>query len=151
MHRDVMLELYHKHSIAKSYILGFTYKDRIYYGTFNHEIFTVCIVEDYASRKNGNNGSHSLRYYPHKLQRVAMLPYCKELCTIEEFEQMRSATIYNRGDFFESLIFKLNGQEWRKDRVPFFVGPDIWIGGVAYQIKYLKSSVCNEGVLKRFL
>ena len=57
----------------------------------------------------------------------------------------------NKGLCFEYTIFKLHGQEWKPNNIPFWVDGDITIDGISYQIKaegaeYFTASSLNSAM-----
>lgn len=140
-----MIETYNRFSFTHNYIIGFEYKGIIYYGFFTSEILPYILNVTPASRGCGM----ALRYRPNNAQRISMLPNCEILCSAEYFNALVKNTKYNRGEIFEKIVTERNGQEWKKDNVPFTVAGDIVLNGTHYQIKYEKATFINEAQIDR--
>jgi hypothetical protein len=140
--------MYTARAATHNYIFGFTFRHVVYkvvaYGVNAVKLAALAVL-DYDSR----NKTASLRFKPNKAQ-VAMLMAmgAEVVCTEAEFEAIKAATKYNRGEIFEKLITEAAGQTWTKDNVPFTVDGDLTVNGTKYQIKYQKATFANEASLR---
>ena len=135
-----MVARYIKIEFADRYIWGFTYQGNVYMAfTKANMIKDLCCL-DKASRGQG----FSLRFRPNKEQKLLLLSHAIVLCSVKYFEEIVSASKYNRGEIFEKMIFEYYGIRWTKNRVPFTISGDIEIHGISYQIKFEKATLCNE-------
>lgn len=137
---NMMVVKYVKMAYAHRYIWGFAYQGNIYMAfTKANMVKDLCCL-DRASRGQG----FSLRFKPNKAQKLLLLTNAIVLCSVKYFEEMVSASKYNKGEIFEKMVSEYYGIEWTKDRVPFTVGGDIEINGIPYQIKFERATFCNE-------
>lgn len=59
---------------------------------------------------------------------------------------------YNKGDHFERAVKELlTGEEWHKNKDPFWTGGDVRINGVEVQVKFNSAELTNENTLQRML
>lgn len=144
----VMMNLvngYNEVAFTHEYIYGFTDRKNVYVAFANADLMPYILKLDKASRGAG----YSLRFKPNKQQKEILKMQSRTfvLCSEEFFESEVKTSKYNRGEIFEKMITEYFGQEWKKDHVPFTEDGDITIEGIAYQIKYQKSTFCNESSL----
>ena len=141
--------MYTARAATHNYIFGFTFRHVVYkvvaHGV-NADKLSALAVLDYDSR----NKTASLRFKPNRVQ-VAMLMAmgAEAVCTEAEFEAIKAATKYNRGEIFEKLMTEAAGQTWVKDNVPFTVDGDLTVDGVAYQLKFEKATFITEAQMMR--
>lgn len=138
---------YNRFSFTHQYIFGFAYKSAIYAVEMTADALPYICKLDKASRGAG----YALRFQPTNAQKVYMLAngFAEAICSVDYFKSICTASKYNRGEAFESLIFARNNQEWKKDNIPFTKAGDITIGKTAYQIKFEKATFCNEKQIDR--
>lgn len=138
---------YEKFSFSHNYIIGFSYKGNIYAHICHMEDMTESLHIDSASQKNG--GGHSLRFTPSTAFKKSILDKCFLLMTTSKFEDEVQNSIYNKGEVFEKAITEKYSQVWVKDNVPFYMGGDIEVNGIPYQIKFQKATFCTEKQLEK--
>lgn len=129
-------EIYKKYSKANNYLFGFEHDGQIkfIFGDFDI-IIKPNIGLDKSSGKNGGGNTLRLKKKANKTfidELISKYPTKIEiLCTVADF--MKEMAIYsektgkvaNKGDIFEMLIFKRNGEKWTKDNIPFYKAPDL--------------------------
>ena len=145
--RSQMINKYHRLSAVKDYILGITLDGVVYAVICDHKALPYVAKLDKASRGAG----YSLRFAPTVAEKRSLLSNYRALpiCSADFFKSICDGSKYNKGEVFESLIYKEDGQEWHKDTVPFTADGDITIGGVKYQIKFEKATFTNEKQLHK--
>jgi hypothetical protein len=144
---NMMINQYNKKSATHNYIFGFVYKKVVYLAYETEKIlpFVTCIGQG-STRYNHEK---VLRFQPNNEQKILLLQNATAICSEGYFEDLVKNTKYNRGEVFEKIVHEMNGQKWEKDRVPFWVGSDIEINGVGYQIKFQKASFASESKLHK--
>lgn len=135
-----LIERYNAVAYTHEYIWGFSYKGVVYMAHTDSQIMPYICTLDKASRGAG----YSLRFCPKNEQKLMLMTSAVALCSEKFFEETVKDSIYNRGEVFEKMVTEYYGQEWEKDKVPFTVGGDIQVNGIAYQIKYQRATFCNE-------
>lgn len=140
-----MIDFYNSKAFTHHYIFGFEYHGNIYMTTQTSAVLPMVLKLDRASRGAGM----ALKFAPNNEIKQKLLCDASVLCSKTYFEELVTNSKYNRGEIFEKLITEMNGQEWKKDNIPFFKDGDITIDGIAYQIKYQKASFINEAQINR--
>ena len=144
---NTMIDRYNELSFTHSYIYGFTYKKMVYMVKADNSVMPYVLTLDEGSRGAG----FSLRFKPNNSQKLLLISKGAQiLCSQAAFEQMFKDSKYNRGEIFEKMVTELNGQEWKKDNVPFTDDGDLTVDGIAYQIKFEKATFTSEKQLARF-
>lgn len=145
---QIMLDKYNKLSFTHRYILGFHYKKNIYLVEADASVLPYVLTIEKASSKNG--GGYGLRFNPNNEQKVLLLSKgAQVLCSKDFFDNAVMNSKYNRGEIFEKMVTEKCGQMWKKDNIPFFMGGDLTVDGVAYQLKFEKATFVNEATLAR--
>lgn len=141
-----MIDRYNSVAYTHNYIFGFTDRGNVYACFCNSSVLPYILKLDRASRGNGM----SLRFKPTKAQKEVLKvnAKCEVLCSTKYFEELCTASKYNKGEMFEKLMTEYFGQKWTKDSVPFTKGGDLTANGIAYQIKFQSATFCNENSLK---
>lgn len=140
MNKTSMIRDYHKFSVADYYIIGFEL-DGYIYAVKQKRIYSKYLKTDRESTKNG--GANILRLTLTKKQKKALAKKLLPVATIEEMENAK-----NRGEWFESLIYKIYGQSYKKDTTRFDKQGDIRIEGQEVQLKFERATVANERTIK---
>ena len=139
-----LIEGYERHSFTNSYIFGFTYAGNIWYVETTSKLLPMISKLDKASRGAG----YTLRFKPDRQQKLLLMAQgARTLCSKEFFEDLVKDSKYNKGEIFEKLITEMNGQEWTKDKEPFWTDGDLTVNGKAFQIKFEKATFTNEKTL----
>lgn len=55
----------------------------------------------------------------------------------------------NKGNAFEIMIARLQGETVKHNNKPFWIDGDININGKAVQLKYERATICNAHTLER--
>lgn len=143
-----MIDKYNKLSYTHKYVFGFHYKKNIYLVEADAAILPFILTIEKASSKNG--GGYELRFNPNNEQKVLLLSKgAQVLCSKDFFDNTVTNSKYNRGEIFEKMVTEKCGQMWKKDNIPFFMGGDLTVDGVAYQLKFEKATFVNENTLAR--
>lgn len=143
-----MIDKYNKLSYTHKYVFGFHYKKNIYLVEADAAILPFILTIEKASSKNG--GGYGLRFNPNNEQKVLLLSKGAQiLCSTDFFDNTVANSKYNRGEIFEKMVTEKCGQMWKKDNVPFFMGGDLTVDGVTYQLKFEKATFVNEATLAR--
>jgi len=138
-----LMNCYHAHAKADSYILGFAYKNRTYaIKTDESEMMRYAKLEK-ASRNQGSN----LRLRFNTLDKLDLIN--KGAFVIGDKDIVNDEK-YNKGEKFEKIITEMYGQTWNKDHVPWWEDGDITVDGEKIQIKYEDASVMTEKHMARF-
>ncbi len=135
-----MCNRYNQIAYTHNYIWGFEYKNNVYMAMTDSSYMAHVCKLDKASRGAG----YALRFCPNAQQKIALIPYATLLCSKRYFNELVSASKYNKGEIFERMVTEFFGQVWKKDNVPFTKDGDITIDNVSYQIKFQKGTLCNE-------
>lgn len=137
---------YNARSFTHNYIFGFTMNGVIYAVTTKNDVLPFVLCLDKASRGAG----YALRFKPNKAQKTLLLAKgATVICSERFFNETVAASKYNKGEIFEKLVTEKFGQTWEKDNVPYTMGGDIEVNGIAYQIKFEKATFTNEKSLAR--
>lgn len=143
-----MVEFYNRHSYTHNYIFGFRAAGNIWFVLVTAEILPELLKLDKASRGAG----YALRFKPNKGQKALLMSLgAKVLCSEKFFDELASASKYNKGEIFEKLVTEMAGQAWEKDNVPFTDDGDLTWNGIAYQIKFEKASFINEKQMHKMM
>lgn len=144
---EMLINGYNRHAYTDKYIIGFTYKNVVYYGFTTAETLDRFLILDMASRGAG----YALKFKPHTDEKLALITACdmKPLASKKFFETLVNDSKYNRGEIFEKLITEHFNQVWEKDNIPFTKAGDIVINDKHYQIKFEKASFISEKGLKK--
>lgn len=149
---EYLKAVYSRNAYTNNYIVG-THEDGIIVAYFlKNTHFSEYSHKAESSGKNGAN-SIALRYdQSEKILRilraraVAIVP----ICTESELEELASCwngkpcKQKNRGKAFERLVTEWAGQTWTDDKIPWWLGPDLVIDEIPYQIKYDRCGFTNE-------
>jgi hypothetical protein len=138
-----MFNAYNAIAYTAHYIVGFIFKDNVYFAKMNDNEIARYIVLDKASRGAG----YAIRFNPKAEQKIAMLTSATLLCSKAFFKEQVDTTPYNKGEIFEKMVTERCGQVWTKDHVPFTEAGDIVVNGTPYQIKFQRATFCNEKTL----
>ena len=143
---NTLVNWYNRNAATHDYILVLpTLGTLVAYFVHESDIGNIA-KKDTASKKNG--GKTSVRFSPDKTQ----VEYIKrkaskilELISVEQFEQERTETRANKGQYMETVIARVTqGTLSTKSNLDFTQGGDINIDGVEYQIKTVKATFTNE-------
>ena len=140
-----MIDRYNALAYTHDYLFGFQFAGNIYMAYANSSALPAILTLDKASRGQGM----ALRFCPNKDIKVALMAGAELICSKEYFEDMLESSKYNKGELFEKLVTEHFGQEWHKDNVPFTEAGDVEADGIAYQVKFEKSTFTNEKILAR--
>ena len=150
---NTLCNWYNKSTATHDYILVLPIES-VLTAFFVHEPNIANISKrDTASQKNG--GKTSVRFSPDRSQ----VDYIKrkaskaiQLITTEQFENERTATKLNKGQYMETIIARVtHGTLSTKSNLDFTQGGDINIGGIEYQIKTLKATFTNETTMMNMI
>ena len=141
MNKANMIRDYHKLSAANYYIIGFELNGYIY-AVKQKRIYSKYLKIDRESKKNG--GAYILRLTLTKKQKKTLVRKLLPIATVAEMENAK-----NRGEWFESLIYKIYGQSYKKDTTRFDKRGDIEIDGKQVQLKFERATVANERTIKK--
>lgn len=140
--KTTMIRFYNDKAGAHNYIMGFTYKKRIWAVVCDAEVALSVLKLDKASRGAGM----SLRFKPNTGNKLDLIANGTviELCSAEMFKSLVAESKYNKGEIFEKLITEYFGQEWEKDNICFTEKGDINVDGTEYQIKFEGATFITE-------
>lgn len=144
MKKETLIRWYRKMNITESYILGFIRNHHVYLIRYNGKIPPRYIRFCQASRGFGGQ----LRFDPIVKYKDQLIK--KGAIYIGEESEVFPMTCKNRGEWFEKLVFEMNGQEWKKNCVPCWVAGDINLDGVEIQIKFEKATFTDEQKIKNW-
>lgn len=141
MKKATMIRHYRKHSAADSYIVGFTYANKLYAIKLD-EIMPRLLKEDTASRGAGSLLRLSIKkcYKEQLIRKGAICFGSQDILNTEK---------YNKGEIFEKIITEHYNQTWEKDTVPFWEDGDITVDGEKIQIKLDRASLLNEKQIRK--
>lgn len=143
---EKMVNTYNSKAYTPNYIFGIDYKGNIYKVTVDHEILSLILKLDKASRGKG----YSLRFKPNnKIRELLLAKGAQLICSTEYFKKLTSESKYNKGEIFEKLVTEWYGQTWEKDSVPFTEDGDLTVDGIAYQIKFEQATFLTEAQMLR--
>ena len=140
-----LIDRYNKVAYTHQYIWGFSFKGNIYMAITNDSYMPIICKLDKASRGAG----YALRFCPNNQQKMALMTESQLICSEKYFNDMVSASKYNKGEIFEKLCTENVGQVWTKDNLPFTMSGDLTVNGTAYQIKFEKATFTSEKILAR--
>lgn len=123
---------------ADALILGFVVNDTLY--AITTEITPEMLSCEYTSAKHGKR--ENIRIRLNAKMRAAMsrkARKCGKWSEIKAAMNRGEEKPLNDGHVFEKFLTIEAGQEWRRDRVPFYEAPDLITGGRGYQIKMEKA------------
>lgn len=139
-----MATLYHEHSGAQVYALGFPYAHSLYVAKLTFEQLSAYFKLDRASSKRG--GFLKLRIRMKAAQRKALAEIAELVGDWDELIEIKDG--WNRGEHFERVLTeRWTGERWTKDSVRFDQCGDIRVDGVEIQIKLDGAELTNEKVL----
>ncbi len=137
------IRYYRKFSGADKYILGFPYKKNIYMIILD-EIMPRYTTVLRASTKNG--GGEKLQISLDNAKKEQLI---RKGAICLGSEELVNEIPNNKGVSFERMVYRHFGQEPReKDSVGFWVGGDINIDGVEYQVKFGNAQIVAFSTLK---
>lgn len=137
------IRYYRKFSGANAYIIGFVYKHDLYVIEVE-EIMPRFMRVEKTSSKNGSKDKLQLRLN-NKYMEQLIRKGAKKIGTDKDLLEIAK----NKGVSFERLVYRMVGQEPReKDNVGFWVGGDININGIEYQIKLNGAQIVMFDTLK---
>ena len=143
---EQMVNTYNSKAYTPNYIFGIDYKGNIYKVTVDHEILSLILKLDKASRGKG----YSLRFKPNnKIREMLLAKGAQLICSTEYFKKLTSESKYNKGEIFEKLVTEWYGQTWEKDSIPFTEDGDLTVDGIAYQIKFEQATFLTEAQMLR--
>ena len=143
---EKMVNTYNSKAYTPNYIFGIDYKGNIYKDTVDHEILSLILKLDKASRGKG----YSLRFKPNnKIREMLLAKGAQLICSTEYFKKLTSESKYNKGEIFEKLVTEWYGQTWEKDSIPFTEDGDLTVDGIAYQIKFEQATFLTEAQMLR--
>ena len=147
-----MVKFYHDRAYTANYIFGYVYKGVVYAARVNNitagALANICKL-DKASSKCG--GGYAVKYIPSKKSWdyiVSLSIDVQVVCSVEYLENLYNTTKHNRGQIYENLVCGVfNAVQDEIANKPFTDGGDIYINGIAYQVKYTKATFINEKTL----
>ena len=143
---EEMVAMYHKHSAAQSYILGFTRDSVVYMVELAFSELARYFKADHMSSKRG--GYNKIRIRLGKLDKIELVSSGKAIALAAENE-LKADSHHNVGENYERLVTEHYGKTWEKDSVPFWVAGDITVDGKEIQIKFDGAELTNEKTLAR--
>lgn len=146
MTMTTMTTTYNKNSAAHEYWLGFVIAGLLYVmpGLTFEELATYFKM-DHASTAKG--GFAKIRI---KMKSAQMKALRASALLLGSADLLMDAH-WNKGEMFEKLITeRFTGEQWIKDSVPFWIGPDAVINGKAVQIKLNGAELTNERTLAKY-
>lgn len=143
-------KIYHEHSAAEAYLLGFmnNHERQVYAFIIGPERLDTFIVDDTTAEEEGGERFPSIRYRIQRGQRdklqAGMLPdwsplgYLRRVCTEKELTAWARANKCNLGEAFEALACERLGLKRNPNPCEaWWNGPDAWDkDGRALQIGY---------------
>lgn len=137
-----ILNAYNATSAATKVGMGFDYKGLVYLA-FADKLQRQYTYTDRQSKAKG--GYKTIRFYINikQAQRLAKSAVC--VGTVADMESAK-----NKGERFEQLVYKLFGQEWKKDTTPYYKAGDITINGEQVQLKYTGATVTTYKQLRKY-
>ena len=143
-----MIILYHKYSASTLYLFGFDFHGELYYIFLTFEELAEMAKPDKASAEKG--GFNKIRIRSSKEQRNAMAHSPRAVhagSTANLIENVPG--VKNHGHAFEKLMTEtFTNETWKRDKVPFYKAPDIYVGKEPVQIKFDDAELTNEKVLR---
>ena len=141
----IMLNWYLTHSAATAYDIGFILDGLLYHVRVNH-LPTEWLKADRCSSKRGGWAKIRVRLNA-KVKAALVATGTAQL--LGSAELLETADRYNKGERYERIITELEGQEWVKDSVPFWVAGDISVNGQEIQVKFDGAELTNELTMRR--
>ena len=145
-----MITAYVQNAFTHHYIIGIKDNGIVKACFTTSEILPHIMKLATASRGNGA----SVRFKPNNKQREYLKQNAERIeniCTVEELENRaeKVGKQKNRGIAFENLLHEKIGEAWKHNNTSFQTDGDITINGIAYQIKFEQSTLCNEKQINR--
>ena len=143
-----MLKIYHEHSKAARYYLGFENKHerRVYAAFVKPEELALFIVDDMTAANEAGERFPCIRYkvgkHRDKLE-AGLLPTWERLeavrrvCTTDELKARAKCDGVNLGEAFEALVCeRLKLERNTNTTAAWYEAPDAWDNGTPIQIGY---------------
>lgn len=145
MDYEMMKTLYNLLSAAHIYLVGFIFKENLYYVTMGWNELVRILKNDRAAASKG--GMKKLRI---KIRAAEKEELVKKAIMIGPAAMLQTDDKYNLGERFERVITEtLTTEKWVKDSVPFNVKGDIEVNGEQIQIKFDNAELTNEKILAK--
>lgn len=142
---NLLIAAYEANTAANEYWFGFVLHHMLYVvtGMTFADLLPFIKMEKAAQSKGGHA---KLRIKA----RVADLAELLPMATLLGSEDLLNDPVWNGGTKFEKIVTeRLACQEWAKDSVPFWQGPDIQMGDRMIQVKFNGAEVTNEKTIRR--
>jgi len=146
MTMTTMTTTYNKNSVAHEYWFGFVLAGLLYVvAGMTFEQLAVYFKMDHASTAKGGFAKIRIK------ARSAEMKALREKALLLGSADLLTSDHWNKGEMFEKLITeRFTGEQWVKDSVPFWIGPDAVINGKNVQIKLNGAELTNERTLARY-
>lgn len=142
MTKQWYLRIYHKHSKADKYIIGFEYHGLVYTKVLNRITPDICTLDTTGSTR-GNIEKLRLSIPQKKAKQWAKGN--TPLCSIDDLYNDR----FNKGEIFESLVCTAYGELWERDNKPFYECGDFVHDCISYQVKYNRATIATKDQLQQ--
>ena len=153
MKKETMLKIYHEREIANSYYVGFFFRKKMYCCILDFE--DRAVLEHMFKMSTNEDGEKALRFLPSTTDKFDMAfnepekYHCHEWpLSADYYKGLAEKDGLNYGHMFEKLVTELNGFEWKRDNVPFWIGADLDKGYFKYEIKFEKGTLITESTAK---
>lgn len=143
-----LLQCYKKHCKADYFIVGYVSQKVIYYNIVTDLQGAVLNV---SSSDRGSK--QCIKYRPTKEQRASLSKSGTALMTKKEYELLlskinreraaKNQKTINKGELLEKILTEKSGKKWYKDDTPFYMGSDLTIDNIGYQIKFYDATICT--------
>lgn len=144
-----MLTAYRALSASHLYLIGFSFRNYVYYVLQQGMIEAEMLKLDRASSKRGGFAKIRVHVKAADRQRLVESGAAIQLCHISE---LTADAKHNKGENFERVVTeKLTDERWVKDNIPFNVAGDIVLNGENVQIKLDCAELTNEKILAKLL
>ena len=142
---NLLIAAYIAVTAATEYWFGFTFDHKVYAvtGLTFADLLPLLRCEKAAASKGGHS---KIRIKARVAECAAFLD--RAVCL--GGEEILNDPKWNTGIKFEKIVTeRLAGQEWERDSVPFWVGPDIALDGRRIQVKFNGAELTNEKTIRR--
>lgn len=142
---NLLITAYEATTTANEYWFGFVLHHMLYVvtGMTFADLIPFIKIERAAQSKGGHA---KLRIKARVADLADLLPKAALLGS----EDLLNDPVYNGGTKFEKIVTeRIACQDWAKDSVPYWVGPDIQMGARMIQVKLNGAEVTNERTIRR--
>ena len=143
-----LLQCYKKHCKADYFIVGYVSQKVIYYNIVSDLQGAVLNV---SSADRGSK--QCIKYRPTKEQRAELSKSGTVLMTKNDFDDLlintnreraaKNQKTINKGELLEKILTEKSGKKWYKDDTPFYMGSDLTVDNIGYQIKFYDATICT--------